>query len=94
MGKKKTNAEAVAEMQSEITAMLGKPRPVNVREFLDNLRSCNTATMNSMKKATKKNLADEKKFYRYVFEQVVGRKPTEAEVLHMVGGIELRDDKS
>lgn len=92
MGKRKTNAEAVAEAQSEITALLGSPRPVNVRELLDNLRSCSLASSITAVKNRKKDGEHEKKCYRYIFEQVVGRKPTGAEVLHMVGGIELRSE--
>jgi hypothetical protein len=90
--KKKTNGEVFAETQAAVTAAFGTPRPVSVRELLDNLRSCSTATLESGKKGTKRNLEHEKRCYRDVFQQVVGRKPTAAEINHMVGGIELRSE--
>lgn len=89
---KKTNAQAIAEAQSEITAAFGKPRAVDlsVPELLDNIRSCGMATAGTMKKDTKKNREHEMRCYRDLFKQITGRKPTEAEVMHMVGGVELR----
>lgn len=97
MGKKtngETKADVFAEIADHVDKLVGKPRPVDVRQLLDNLRSCSLASSITATKNRKKDGDHEKRCYRDVFVLVVGRKPTAAEVLHMVGGVELRDDKT
>ncbi len=62
-----------------------EPREVSLREFLDNVRSCQNATVRVMKAERKKDEAHEKKCYRDLFKQIVGRTPTPEELMHMLG---------
>lgn len=97
MAKKKTNGQAIAEAQAEITAALGtgpQPRPVNVRELLDNLRSCSTASARTARTERKKDETLEKRCYRDLFKQITGRPPTAEELSHMIGGQPLSKEKA
>lgn len=70
-------------------------RDISIRQLLDEIRSCSSATVESMKKeGTKKSLAFERRCYRDLFKFVAGRKPTEPELDHMVGGKELTPRKA
>lgn len=93
MGAKKTDGQAIAEAQAAVTAVIANPRQVNVRELLDNLRSCSTASARTARTERKKEEDFEKRCYRDVFVQVVGRKPTADEVSHMIGGAPLPKEK-
>jgi hypothetical protein len=62
-------------------------RELDLRRFIENIRSCCMATARTVKHERKKDEKFEESCYRGLFQQVFGRWPTPEELRHMTGGL-------
>jgi len=85
--KPKTHARVFAEISAIVDQLFAHAG--GVRPLMDDRRACCFATVAAANRPTKKNLARQRRCYRDLVARAAGRKPTEAELAHVLGAAEL-----